>query len=111
MKKLNNKTIGTALILGAVAYYIYSRKKAGKPLNPFSKSSSFTGDEHTFWEDTFVSFSAPNPDGKRVVGCQVYKGDVAVNIPHRLANGDVIVRTGGGSTVVCPPNQSGRLGV
>ena len=111
MKKLSNKTIGTALILGAVAYYVYSRKKAGKSLNPFSKSSSFTGDEATFWEESFHSFSAPNPDGKRVVGCQVYKGDVSVPIPTRLANGDVIVKTGGGSTVVCPPNQSGRFGI
>ena len=100
MKKLNNKTIGTALIIGAVAYYVYSRKKAGKPLNPFSKSSSFTGDESTFWEESFS-----NASGKRVKGCQVYKGDVNVPIPTRLANGDVIVKSGGGSTVVCPPNQ------
>jgi len=67
MKKLNNKTIGTALILGAVAYYVYSRKKAGKPLNPFSKSSSFTGDEATFWEESFHSFAAPNPDRKNAL--------------------------------------------
>ena len=98
MKKLSNKTIGTALILGAVAYYVYSRKKANKSLNPFSKSSNF------------VSFAQGNPTGTPVKGCQVYAGNVSVPISTRLANVDAIVKTGGGSTVVCPPNQSGQLG-
>ena len=108
---MKKKTIITIAVLGAIGYWLYSRKKAGKPLNPFSKSSSFTGDEATFWEESFHSFSAPNPNGIPVKGCQVYQGNTSVTVPHRLANGDVIVKTGGGSTVVCPPNQSGRLGV
>jgi hypothetical protein len=51
------------------------------------------------------TFTFSNASGKRVKGCQIYKGDVNVPIPTRLANGDVIVKSGGGSTVVCPPNQ------
>jgi hypothetical protein len=47
---MKKKTIITIAVLGAIGYYIYSRKKAGKPLNPFSNSKSFTADEGTFFE-------------------------------------------------------------
>ena len=90
---MKNKTILTILVLGAVGYWIYSRKKANKSLNPFAKSSSFAGD------DNFFNYTS----GRK--NCEVYAGNVSVPIPTRLANGDVIVKTGGGSTVVCPPNQ------
>jgi len=32
----------------ALIYWIYTRNKAGKSLNPFSKSASFTADEEKF---------------------------------------------------------------
>ena len=51
---MKKKTIITIAVLGAIGYYLYSRKKAGKPLNPFSKSSSFTGNESTFWDSAFM---------------------------------------------------------
>jgi len=47
---MKKKTIITIAVLGAIGYYLYSRKKANKPLNPFSKSKSFTADESTFFE-------------------------------------------------------------
>jgi hypothetical protein len=45
---MKKNTIITVLVLGGLAYWIYSRKKAKKSLNPFSKSSNFTTNEETF---------------------------------------------------------------
>ena len=39
------KTIAMVLGLGAIGYWIYTRNKAKKSLNPFSKSSSFDGED------------------------------------------------------------------
>jgi len=97
---MKNKTIVTILVLGAVGYWVYTRNKAKKSLNPFAKSSKFTGDEATFFDDTYF-----NASGRR--GCEVYAGNVSVRVPFRLGNGDIVVKTGGGTTVVCPPNQQG----
>lgn len=91
----------TFAVIGFAGYWVYNRMRQKKSLNPFSKASSFTADENTFLDDAYN-----NAIGK-LRGCQVYSGDVNTPIPHRLANGDVIVKTGGGSTVVCPPNQQG----
>jgi hypothetical protein len=88
---MKKNTIITIAVLGAVGYWIYSRNKAKKSLNPFARSSSFAG------------------GGKRK-GCEVYAGNVSTPIPWRLDNGDIIVKTGGGTTVVCPPNQQGSQG-
>ena len=101
---MKNKTIVTIAVLGAVGFWIYSRKKAKKSLNPFAKTSSFTGDEVSYWDNAFS-----NASGRRK-NCEVYQGNVNVPVPLRLDNGDVIVKTGGGTTVVCPPNQQGSLG-
>lgn len=50
---MKKNTIITVAVLGVIAYWIYSRNKANKSLNPFAKSSKFTGDEATFWSETF----------------------------------------------------------
>jgi len=60
-----NQKIAIGLGLGVVAYFIYTRNKAGKSLNPFSKSSSFAGG------DDF--FNASGMTSRR--GGRVYGGD------------------------------------
>lgn len=50
---MKQKTIITIAVVGAIAYWIYSRNKAKKPLNPFDKSSNFTADEMTFVDDIY----------------------------------------------------------
>jgi hypothetical protein len=91
----------TFAVIGFVGYWVYNRMRQKKSINPFAKSSSFTADENTFMDDSYS-----NAIGK-LKGCQVYSGNVSTPIPFRLDNGDIIVKTGGGTTVVCPPNQQG----
>jgi hypothetical protein len=52
---MKKNTIITVLVLGGLAYWIYSRKKANKSLNPFSKSKNFTADEETFFDQAMYS--------------------------------------------------------
>jgi hypothetical protein len=86
------KKILTFAVLGAVGYWIYTRTKAKKSLNPFTKS--FTGDEQTFMDEAYN-----NASGRGTKGCYIVKGNVSVPIPFVLGNGDVVVKTGGGTTV------------
>jgi hypothetical protein len=56
------KTIAMVLGLGAIGYWIYTRNKAKKSLNPFAKSSSFDG------EDFFNASGMTSRRGGRVYG-------------------------------------------
>ncbi len=56
---MNTKTIVTIAAIAAVGYFIYTRRKSGKSLNPFS---SFTADEDTFFNVSGIG----GGKGKRV---------------------------------------------
>lgn len=103
---MGTKRILTFAVLGAVGYWIYTRMRSNKSINPFAKSKSFTANEVTYIDSAYSDFAS----GRRRRGCEIVAGNVSVPIPHRLDNGDVIVKTGGGTTVVCPPNQQGVQG-
>ena len=59
------KTIVGVLALAGVGYWIYSRNKAHKSLNPFAKSTSFTGGNGFF-----------NATGKTMTGRKRFGGGV-----------------------------------
>ena len=54
------KTIVGVLALAGVGYWIYTRNKAGKSLNPFAKSTNFTG-ANGFYNATGELISVPKP--------------------------------------------------
>ena len=47
---MKKKTMITIAVIGVIGYWIYTRNKAKKSLNPFAKSSNFTADENTFYD-------------------------------------------------------------
>jgi hypothetical protein len=95
---MKTKTILGALALGGVAFYLYKRKKDGKSLNPFAKSSSFAGDEG-FFNLTQVGY---------YTSCQTFSGNAGyVGMP--VGSNGVIVATGNGRTIVCPKGQSSNM--
>jgi hypothetical protein len=51
---MKKNTIITIAVVGALAYWIYSRNKAKKSLNPFAKAKSFTADEQTYFESAIT---------------------------------------------------------
>lgn len=52
---MKQNTIITIAVIGLVALYIMNRRKQKKPLNPFAKSSNFTADESTYFDETFYN--------------------------------------------------------
>jgi hypothetical protein len=70
----------TKIVLGlagavAVGYWIYSRKKAGKSLNPFAKSTNFTGG------DNFFNASGKTMTSRRRLGGGITSGLRCNDIP------------------------------
>jgi hypothetical protein len=76
MNKKTQMIIGIVAVAG-IGYWLLTKKK----------------------DKVFANLTAP------LKNCEVYSGNVYIPLPHRLANGNIIVKSGGGTTVVCPPNQ------
>jgi hypothetical protein len=57
----NTKILLGLAVAGAVGYFIYSRKKAGKSLNPFANSSNYAGNDF-FNADGPLRYCPPNSD-------------------------------------------------
>lgn len=97
----NNKKLLLGLGAGVLIYWVWSRNKAGKSLNPFAKSSSFDGD------DDF--FNAVDPRGVRFkttsAGCQVYQGQCNASV-GTIIDGNKIIVSNSPNCVVCPKSNT-----
>jgi hypothetical protein len=98
--------------VGAVAliYWVYTRNKAGKSLNPFAKSSSFAGGDDFFkfdGDDDF--FNAVDPRQVRFkttsAGCQVYQGQCNASV-GTIIDGNKIIVSNSPNCVVCPKSNT-----
>jgi len=92
-----NKKLLIGIGAGVLIYWVWSRNKAGKSLNPFAKSSSFDGDEG-FFNLTGVKTTSS--------GCQVYPGSTSASVGTILDGNRIIVSNGPNSTVVCPKSNT-----
>lgn len=52
---MKQNTIITIAVIGLVALYVMNRRKQKKSLNPFAKSSNFTADENTFFDENIYN--------------------------------------------------------
>ena len=44
----------TIAVIGVIGYWIYTRNKAKKSLNPFAKSSNFTANENGYMDEAIA---------------------------------------------------------
>jgi len=110
MTKKTKMIVGVVGI-GLVAYYVWMRRKQGKSILPFGKSSSFTGDEDFFnkfsGDDNFFNLQG-GVKGSEVTttkGCQIYAGD-GVSVGTILDGTRIVVRSDNGTTLVCPRSRT-----
>jgi hypothetical protein len=95
------KTIIAVVGIGLVAYYVWMRKKQGKSMMPFGKSSSFSGDENFFNLQGGVQGGTTTTSK----GCQLYAGDGVV-VGTILDGTRIVVRSDNGTTLVCPRSRT-----
>jgi len=97
-----NKKLLIGIGAGVLIYWIYTRNKAGKSLNPFAKTSSFDGD--------MDFYNAVDPREVRFkttsAGCQIYQGSTSAPVGTILDGNRVIVSNGPSTTVVCPRSNT-----
>lgn len=113
-----NKKILFGIGAGVLIYWIYTRNKAGKSLNPFSSSSNFTGTWSTdFFQEgkkafndagSFFNFTdtRDNKYNNFSAGCQVYQGSCNAPAGTFLDGNRVIVKSDKDSCVVCPRSNT-----
>lgn len=110
----NKKLILGLLVVGAVGFYIYNKNKNKSK----GATSSFTGGEE------FFNFGEINPPKTKETGivqagtrsgesigqasCEVVQGNVGY-VGMVLSNNRIIVRTGNGTTLICPRGQRSDL--
>ena len=98
-----NKKILLGIGAGVLIYWIYTRNKAGKSLNPFAKSSSFAGMDNDF-------FNAVDPREVKFkttsAGCQVYTGSCNAPAGTIIDGVKIIVYNSSTSCVVCPRSNT-----
>lgn len=97
-----NKKILLGIGAGVLIYWIYTRNKAGKSLNPFAKSSSFAGDDNFFnaVDPREVKFKTTSS------GCQVYQGSCNASAGTIIDGNKIIVSNSSTSCVVCPRSNT-----
>lgn len=101
---MKTKTILTVLAVGGVGYYLYTqwRKKQG------------TKNFANYVEDDFMNFGGGKKtkqatiggSGEQIgaMGCEIVQGNVGyAGMP--LSNNRIIVRTGNGTSLICPRGQ------
>ena len=87
-----NKKILLGIGAGVLIYWAWKRNKAGKSLNPFAKSSSFTGD------NGFFNFT-------KASGCTI--NGTCPNVPvGTLLDGNRIVVSNTSGCVICPRSNT-----
>ncbi len=106
----NKKLIIGVLVAGAVAFYIYKKNKD----KPKARMSSFTGDDSFFnlegigtpktKETGIVQAGTRSGESIGATSCEVVSGNVGY-AGMVIGNNRIIVRTGNGTTLICPRGQ------
>ena len=110
----NKKLILGLLVAGAVGYYFYKKNKN----KSIGATSSFSGDDGFFnfgeigqpktKETGIVQAGTRSGESIGQTSCEVVQGNVGY-VGMALSNNRIIVRTGNGTTLICPRGQRSDL--